>query len=379
MTCTEGIEIDGRIIDRGDCSGPQSARAVLANPRVEAAVLEKARGGILREGLAFDWCDVGIVTNIGEGDHLGLNEILTLEKLAQVKRTVIDSVGTWGTGVLKADDPLTASMAEYCPGPVTYFARDHNDPVIASHRAGGGKAVFVRDGVVILAEGERESPLIPLSRVPLTHGGRIGFQVENVLAASAAAWALGVPLAALSDALVSFVGDSKTTPGRFNVFHHEGSTIVVDYGHNPSALYALGEALNHFPHERRSIVFTVAGDRRDEDIVRQGTIIGDLFDMIVLYEDTCTRGRADGVVVSLMRQGLEDSTRVTETHETRGEINAIDLALNALRPGDLLVIQADTIDQTLRHVQDVLERRVSWTEPVLASAGLNTVSVVYSE
>jgi cyanophycin synthetase len=369
MTCTDGIVVDGRIIDTGDCSGPRSARAVLLNPKVDAAVLETARGGILREGLGFDWCDVGIVTNIAEGDHLGLASIETIEKLAQVKRTVIDAVGNWGTGVLKADDPLTAAMAEYCSGSVTFFARGGADPVLSAHRAKGGRAVFVRDGVVTFAEGATETPVIPLSRVPLTLGGRIGFQVENVLAAAAAAWALGVPLATLCEALAGFTSDPRTTPARFNVFHHGGATIVVDYGHNSSALLALGEAFTHIPHERRTIVFTAAGDRRDVDIVRQGAVVADLFDHVILYEDACRRGRPDGKVTTLLRQGLAVGTRLAGTYETRGELNAIGHALRGLRPGDLLLVQADQVELCLEFVQKQLaqpQQVEAWVETEMA-------------
>jgi cyanophycin synthetase len=363
MTCTDGIVIDGRLIDRGDCSGPQSARAVLMNPRVQAAVLETARGGILREGLGFDVCDVGIVTNIGEGDHLGLAEVETPEKLAQVKRTVIEAVAPWGTGVLNADDPLVSGMPGYCPGSVTFFSRSADSPVIAAHRAKGGRAVFVRDGMLTLAEGALENMLLPVGRVALTLHARIGFQVENVLAATAAAWALELSPATICEALLTFTSDTKTTPGRFNVLHHGGATIIIDYGHNSSALLALGDAIAQLPHERRSIVFAAAGDRRDVDIIRQGTIVGDVFDHVILYEDACNRGRADGVPVGLLRQGLARSTRVSSIYETRGELNAVEHALNGLKPGDLLLIQADTIDLLIAHIERFLQNLPAWTEP----------------
>lgn len=379
MTCTDGIHIDGRRIESGDCSGPRSARAVLLNPKVDAAVLETARGGILREGLGFDFCDVGIVTNIGEGDHLGLSDIDSVEKLAWVKRTVIDAVAPWGAGVLKADDPLVADMAQHCKGSVTFFSRAAGDPVIAAHRAGGGKAVFVRDGVLTLADGEREISLIAVARVALTHHGRVGFQVENVLAATAAAWALGLPFATICDALVSFSSDPRTTPGRFNILHQGGATVIVDYGHNPSALLALGEALTHFPHERRAIVFSVAGDRRDPDITRQGAILGDLFDSVVLFEDACNRGRPDGTTTALLRQGLNEGARVTEIHETRGETNAIDHALRGLKPGDLLIVQADSIMQTLAYVQKSLSNRPTYAEPEPVVQRFEAVTAAFAD
>ena len=366
MTCTEGIHIDGRRIEDGDCSGPRSAKAVLLNPRVTAAALETARGGILREGLGFDLCDVGIVTNIGEGDHLGLNDIETVEKLARVKRSVIDVVAPWGTGVLKADDPLTAEMAGKCPGSVTFFCRDPEHPVVTAHRAGGGKAVILREGLVVLAEGERETPLIFAAKVPLTYHGRVGFQVENVLAAVAAGWGLGLAHSLMCEALTTFVSDPRSTPARFNVLHHQGATVIVDYGHNPSAFLAVGEAITHFPHERRAIVLSAAGDRRDEDIIRQGVIVGDLFDEVILFEDACNRGRADGVITALLRQGLASGSRVSSIKDLHGEEKAVFLALNHLRPGDLLIVQADQVETTVAFVQRTLEHRELEPEPTPA-------------
>jgi len=381
MTCTDGIHIDGRRIEAGDCSGPRSARAVLVNPRVEAAVLETARGGILREGLGFDACDVAVVTNIGEGDHLGLADVGTTEQLARVKRTVVENVAPGGTAVLNADDPLVAAMAPHCPGSVTFFARDGEGPAIAAHLARGGRGVFVRDGVITLADGGRETPLMPVARAAITHHGRVGFQVENVLAATAAAWALGLPFATIAEALLNFSSDPKTTPGRFNVLHHGGASVIVDYGHNPSALLALGDAIAQFPHDRRSIVFSVAGDRRDEDIVRQGAIVGDLFDSVVLYEGECNRGRSDGETVALVRRGLAQGSRVAETVETRGEHKALATALRGLRPGDLLVVQADAVEKTIAFVENFLENRTAsaWAETEATVNRLEAVSVVFAD
>jgi cyanophycin synthetase len=294
------------------------------------------------------------VTNIGEGDHLGLAEIQTVERLAFVKRTIVDAVAPTGAAVLNAADPLVAAMAPHCPGAVIFFARDPAEPVLAAHRARGGKVAYVRNEMVMLAEGDCETPVVPLSKVALTHHGRVGFQVENVLAASAAAWSLKVPVETIAEGLTSFVGDIRHTPGRFNVLHQGGATIILDYGHNSSALLALVDAISQFPHERRSVVFTAAGDRRDADIIRQGEIVGDHFDFIILYEDACRRGRPDGEVTTLIRQGLASSTRVSGTFETRGELNAVENALSGLNPGDLLVIQPDQVELCLSFVQRYL-------------------------
>ncbi|GAC1469953.1 MAG: hypothetical protein NVSMB9_14410 [Isosphaeraceae bacterium] len=230
-----------------------------------------------------------------------------------------------------------------------------------------------------MAEGDRETNLIPVGRIGLTDHGRIGFQVENALCATAAGWALGLSFSLICEALVSFGGDSRTNPGRFNVLHHGGATVIVDYGHNSSSLLALGEALPFFPHERRIIAFSAAGDRRDVDLIRQGEIIGKLFDSVILFEDACNRGRPDGEIVSLLRKGVSHGPRVAEVFETRGEFNAIDEALTRLKPGDLLVVQADQIEQTLNLIQNFFDNRPVWTELAPATDRIDALSVAFSD
>ncbi|HUY32225.1 MAG TPA: cyanophycin synthetase [Pirellulales bacterium] len=368
MTSTDGIFIDGRRIDTGDCSGPQSARAVLLNPKVEAAVLETARGGILREGLGFDRCDVAVVTNIAGGDHLGTGGIDTLEDLAKVKRVPVEAVSSCGTAVLKADDPLVAQMASRCPGSVIFFARSADDPVIAAHRAAGKRAVFVRDDTIVAAEGDHETPLVPLARVPLTHGGRVGFQVENALATAAAGWAVGFAFSEIQSGMESFASKLDQVPGRFNLLEIGDAAVIVDYGHNSSALAALIEVVGQFPHPKRSIVYSAAGDRRDCDLIEQGEMLGAAFDRVVLYEDHYLRGRADGEIMALFRQGLIASPRTVEVLEIRGALKAVEQALELVRPGELLVIQADVIDETVDFIKRYVSRRVPGREIDLAEA-----------
>ncbi|WZO96711.1 cyanophycin synthetase [Isosphaeraceae bacterium EP7] len=355
LTCTDGIYIGTRQVETGDCSGPKSAWSVLLNPAVELAVLETARGGILREGLAFDQCDVAVVTNIGEGDHLGLNWIESTERLAAVKQTIVDSLAEDGTAVLNANDPLVAAMAEKCKGSVLFFALDENQRVLDAHREAGHRVAFVRDGSIILAQGQQtENILISLDDVPMTHGGRVVFQVENVLAAVGAAWASGVDLNSIRSGLESFRADDRQTPGRFNMLHGGGATVILDYGHNPSALMALVEAIGHFPHERRVAVFTAVGDRRDSDIIRLGEVLGQSFDKVILYEDQYTRGRPDGEIVALIKAGMSTCSRVREHSDWRGERAAIDAAIDGLRPGDLVLIQPDSVEESFRYVRDRL-------------------------
>ena len=348
-TGTDGVYINGRRTDTGDCSGPKSARNVLMHPDVDAAVLETARGGILREGLGFDRCQVAIVTNIGEGDHLGMNYINTTAELAAVKRVIVQNVAATGMAVLNAADANVVKMAKSCPGQVTFFAKDINHPVMAKHRAQGKRVIFVDNNKVIAAEGKKEFH-INLQEVPMTAEGTIGFQVENVLGVVGAAWALDIPWETIAEGLSSFVSDASTVPGRFNMFKHRGATIIADYGHNPDAILALSDTISGMPAKQRMVVISGAGDRRDEDLRRQTEILGQSFDHVILYEDQCQRGRADGEVIAIMREGLASSKQVKKVEEFRGEFLAIDKALEQIQEGDICLILVDQVDEALAHI-----------------------------
>ena len=355
LTCTDGIYVEGRRIVAWDCSGPQSARSVLLNPAVDAAVLETARGGIIREGFGFDLCDVAVVTNIGEGDHVGLRGIETLEELAEVKRTVVTVVDPNGAVVLNGSDPLVSAMAGHASAPVTFFSSDPDSPILLDHARAGGRTVSVREGMVIVLEGGEAFPLVAIHRVRPTRDGRVAFQVENALAAAASAWALGIEPGVIADALASFDSDADQVPGRFNVLEHAGATVIVDYAHNPSALRALARALDAFPPGRRTMVYSAAGDRRDVDIVRQGEILGDGFDRVILYEDGANYHRGEGETLALLRQGLAAGRRVAEAVEIRGESAAVDLALDGLARDEVVVIGPESIEETLARVRRRLD------------------------
>jgi len=354
MTNTDGVYVNGRQTDSGDCSGPKSARNVLAHPDVDAAVLETARGGILREGLAFDRCHVAVVTNIGMGDHLGLNYISTVEDLAVLKRVIVQNVATSGTAVLNATDPLVARMAVNCPGDVIFFGLDTHHPIIATHRAQGKRVLFVEDDHIVAMQGQH-SVRIPLSEVPVTRSGAIAFQIENAMASIAAAWAINIPWETICKGLATFVSDIQGVPGRFNVFEYKGATVIADYGHNPDAIKALVQAVTNLPAQKRSVVISGAGDRRDDDIREQTRIIGDAFDEVVLYQDACQRGRVDGEVLKLLRQGLEGAKRTRQVDEIYGEFLAIDKAMERLNQGDLCLILIDQVEEALAHITQRVE------------------------
>lgn len=354
MTNTDGVWVAGRQIDSGDCSGPKSARNVLMHPHVEAAVFETARGGILREGLGFDRCHVAVVTNIGDGDHLGLNYITTVEDLAVVKRVIVRNVAPSGHAVLNAADPVVAAMADKCAGEVIFFAADRHQSVLATHRAQGRRVVFAEGGAIVAAHGAHEERFdlaaVPLVRAPVEGGGTIPFQVENAMAALGAAWALGLDWTVVRRGLASFHTDSSNAPGRFNVMTIRGATVIADYGHNPDAMRALVAAVDAMPAQRRSVVISAAGDRRDQDIREQTQILGAAFDDVILYQDAAQRGRADGEVIALLREGLRGARRVQRVDEIRGEFIAIDTALDRLQPGDLCLVLVDQVDEALAHL-----------------------------
>ncbi|MFT3856185.1 MAG: cyanophycin synthetase [Aquabacterium sp.] len=349
MTNTDGVYVNGRQIDSGDCSGPKSARSVLMHPDVDAAVFETARGGILREGLGFDRCQTAVVTNIGAGDHLGLNYITTVEDLAVLKRVIVMNVAPDGFAVLNAADPIVTAMAPKCPGGIIYFAMDSHNPVLTAHRAQGKRTLCVDGDAIVVSEGNWRESLL-LRDIPITRNGSIGFQVENVMAAIGAAWSSGLDWDTIRRGLASFVNDADNAPGRFNVMDFRGATVIADYGHNPDAMRALVTAVEALPAQRRKVVISGAGDRRDEDIREQTAILGNAFDEFFLFQDACQRGREDGEVLALLREGLSKAQRAQKVLEIRGEFVAIDAALDSLEPGDLCLVLVDQVEEALAHL-----------------------------
>ncbi len=347
MTCTDGVYLNGRRVDDGDCSGPKSGKRVLMNPNIDAAILETARGGIVREGLAFDLCDVAVVTNIGEGDHLGLNNVNTIEQLAKVKRCIVDVVAPTGVAVLNAEDPLVADMAQHCKGGVIFFAHKGDHPLITKNLEQNQRAVFTRDGAIVAAHGKSDFVVLPCSRIPLTHDGKIKFQIENVMAAVAAAWAQGVPLEVIRAGLESFSPSTTGSPTRFNIVQYNQCTLIIDYGHNTSSLKSMLDALANFPNSRRSAVYSAAGDRLDNDMIRQGQMLGHHFDRVILYEGGYCRGRKPGDIVLLFREGLALGARVREKQWFSSWQESVMYVLNTALPDELILIQADIVDEAI--------------------------------
>jgi len=366
LTCTDGIflnreRIDGRD-DTGDGSGPKREAMVLMHPAVEAAVLETDRGGILGEGLGFDRCSVGVVTNVSE-DHLGQDGVETLEQLARVHQVVVEAVDKDGTAVLNAEDPLVVAMKEASAGHVFFFALREDAPVLQAHVAAGGGGVFVKDGWIVLARGHKRTPLVELRRVPFTHGGRFEFQVQNALAATAAAWAEGLPLGVIGQTLTCFDSSPSLTPGRFNRVELLGREIIVDRGHNAGAMRSLCQAVQALEKRRTVMVLGLPGDRRDDELRATAEKTLSFVDEHVLYDLAELRERAPAEVPRLIAGVLPDGApHSIAANEREGFIEA----LRVSRPGDRIVLIADRVDDTLKMIE-ALRRQVEEASGVSVS------------
>jgi cyanophycin synthetase len=347
FTNTSGVYVGGERIYKGDASGPISARMVLGDPTVDVAVLETARGGILREGLGFDRCDVGCVLNVSE-DHLGLKGIDTVEELAAVKSVVTESVSRRGLSVLNGDDPLTLRIARHARGRIAYFSLRGGPDLPAhlqKHVAEGGLAAVleptIRGGELVILEGETRRPVISLDAVPATLGGRARFNVANALAAALISTGLGVPVDSIAAGLASFQSSFDDNPGRLNIHDGHGFKVIVDYAHNPAGLAALGELIGALRPAHASVIgcVSIPGDRRDEDILAVGAAAHELFDHIVFRERPDGRGRRPGEVLGLLRRGaLEAGCSPKRIQSIPGEREAIQASLERARAGDLVVL-----------------------------------------
>jgi len=358
LACSEGLYLDRRLVQKGDRADFDSGTRLLMNRNLDAAVIENDSGVILGQGLAYDRCQVGVVTNIDDADHLGDFDINETERMFNVFRTQVDVVLPTGAAVLNARDPRVVEMAELCDGAVIFFGIDPALPAIAAHLRQDRRAVYVRDGSIVLAQGSREEKLAAVAAIPLTHGGRVAFQVENVLAAVGAAWALDIPVELIRAGIETFDIDQADAPWQFTLFERNGSTVVVDDVHNASALRPLIAAIDQFPSTLRAAVYSAGADRRDEDLIEQGRLLGDAFDRVVLYDDLTVRSkRPAGQARALLRQGLAQGARVKDIQEEPDHGKAIESQLGGIAAGDFVLLQSDeafsgpTIDVVRRWIQ----------------------------
>jgi cyanophycin synthetase len=354
-TTTDGIYINDYKIKSGDCSGPASGTIVLRDPTVDFAVLETARGGLLRSGLCFDQCDVGIITNIAE-DHLGLNDIHTLEDLANVKAVIPRSVKKNGWAVLNAEDDHCLKIAEELSCNLAFFALDQYDERVQKYIHNDALVAVVEGAyITILYEGEKYR-IEEVANIPLTDNGKATFMIANILAASVAAFAWGFSSEQIREALLTFIPGHQMTPGRLNLFEFKNYKVLVDYAHNPHGLLALKVYLDNFNAKRKVGIIAGIGDRRDEDTIELARIAATMFDHIIIRQEHSLRGRTMEEMNELMIKGILSAGKKVTYDLVPEETESIVHAFKMLKKGDLLVALSDGYEAVIKVIEQELEK-----------------------
>ncbi|MEM9450983.1 MAG: cyanophycin synthetase [Cyanobacteria bacterium P01_E01_bin.6] len=352
-TTTDGIYLGDYLVEQGDTTGPQSAQVILQDPTTEIAVLETARGGILRSGLGFDYCDIGVVLNVA-ADHLGIGDIETVEALAHLKSVVVEAVRPDGYAVLNADDPLVSAMAQRVKSNIAYFSMDVNNPVVRSHTQEGGVAAVYENGFISLLKGDWTIRIERAENIPLTMKGRAPFQIANALAASMTAYLQGMDVDAIRHGLLSFEASVNQTPGRMNLIDLERFHVLIDYAHNPASYEALGSFVNNWPGESIGVIGG-PGDRRDEDFVTLGQLSAKIFNRILVKEDDDTRGRPRGNAAELIINGIQQINSAIRHTTILNETEAIRAALKEAPEGSLVVILPETVNRAITLINSYKE------------------------
>jgi len=348
-TTTDGIYINDQLIYAGDCSGPSSAEAVLRDPLVDFAVLECARGGILRSGLGFDKCNISIVTNITE-DHLGLNDINTLEELAKVKSVVPRSTFDDGYAILNADDDTVYSLKEELDCNIALFSIHDNNPRIITHCDKGGWAAIIEKGYFTICKGEWRIRVAKVKEVPLTFEGRATCMIKNILPALLAASISDFDIKLIRKALQAFVPGPELTPGRMNIFDVRDFKVMIDYVHNTDAFKELEEFMKHADAAEKVMIIGCAGDRRDKDIRKMGSFAARIFDKIIIRHDKDGRGRSKEELTQLIMDGINKVKPGAPVQVISDEVEALAFAMEQAHKGTFIVVSTDNIKGSTEYV-----------------------------
>jgi cyanophycin synthetase len=349
-TTTDGVYIQNRLLMSGDCTGPASAEFVLKDPTVNLAVLECARGGLLRAGLGFKKCDIAVVTNVS-ADHLGLKGIHTIEQLAKVKGVVPETVLPDGYAILNADDDLVYDMRRTVNCNVALFSMDENNPRIkALQRLHGITAVY-EDGYVTICRGEWKMRVMKAEHIPITYGGKASFMIQNVLGAVLAAHVQGISIEDIKAALETFIPSASQTPGRLNLFEFKDFTILLDYAHNPSGMLALKQFTDNLEATVKVGIIAGVGDRREEDTNQIGSIAAEMFDEIIIRQDKRLRGKTEEELIKMLHDGIKMVNPNKKTTIIPSEKEAITYAVKNAVKGSLIILCSDVIPDALELVQ----------------------------
>ncbi len=357
-TTSDGVYIQNRLLMTGDCTGPASAEFVLRDPTVNFAVLESARGGLLRAGLGFKHCDIGIVTNVA-ADHLGLKGIHTVEQLAKVKGVIPETVLPEGTAILNADDDLVYAMRKNVECNVALFSLDENNPHIKAIQKRGGLSAIYENGYITICKGEWKMRIIKAVNVPLTYGGKATFMIQNVLPAVLTAYIKGFSLEDMKMSLETFIPSATQTPGRLNLFKFKNFQILVDYAHNPAGMRALKQFVDNLEASVKVGIIAGIGDRRVEDNNEMGSIAAEMFDEVIIRQDKRLRGKTEEELIKMLRDGILKHDANKKTTVIPSEREAILYAVKNAKKGSLIVLSSDVIPDALNLVKELKEKEAN--------------------
>ncbi len=355
FTTSDGIYVGNSMLTKGDTTGPSSAEFILKDPTVEFAVLENARGGILRSGLGFGTCDVGVITNIQE-DHMGISDIHTLEDMARVKAVVVESVKPDGYAVLNADNKYCVNIGKNAHCKVAYFSMHENNPVIKAHCKAGGIAAIYENGYITIRKGDWKFRINKVTNIPLTFNGKVTFMMQNVLAATLATFVYGFKTEDIATNLESFIPSPSLTPGRMNVFHFRDYTVLIDFAHNPDGFKGVHEYLKTVDSHNKIGIITGTGDRRDDDIRELGRLAAQMFDHILIYQDKHLRGRTAENIVDLMIEGILETDPSTSYEYLPKEAEPLQHAFSIATPGSHITALSDVVENAHETLKKYLDR-----------------------
>lgn len=354
-TTSDGIYVQNSMLTKGDTTGPLSAEFILKDPTVEFAVLETARGGILRSGLGFGRCDVAVITNIQE-DHMGLSDINTLKDMANVKGVVARSVKRDGYSVLNADNKYCVGLEKHLDCKIAYFSIDENNPVIVEHCRKGGIAAVYENGYITIKKGDWKFRVEKASHIPLTFGGKVTFMIYNALAATLASYVYGFTIEDIKTSLGTFIPSAAQTPGRMNIFDFREYKVLIDFAHNPDGFRGIKEFLSTVESPYKIGIITGTGDRRDEDIREMGKVSAQMFDHIIIRQDKFLRGRLAEEIVNLLVEGIKSESPDKSYEYIPKEVEALEHALSLAKPGTFITALSDVIDNAIEVVQSYLDK-----------------------
>ncbi len=355
FTTSDGIYVHNHLLEKGDTTGPMSAEFILKDPAVQFAVLETARGGILRSGLGFSRCDIGIITNIQE-DHLGLNDIDTLEDLARVKSVVVNSIKKDGWAVLNAQDEMCVKIASQLDCNVAYFSLDENHPVVKAHCKAGGTAAIYENGFVTIKKGSWKIRVEKVTTIPLTFGGKATFMIANVLAATLAGYLYGFKTEDMKLSLETFRPSAAQIPGRLNIFEFKNFKVMIDFAHNAAGYAAIKDFLSKVDAPHKVGIIAGVGDRRDQDIRDCAALAAQMFDHIIIRQEKHLRGRSEQEIIDLLLEGIRSVDPKKSYEIIPKEIEALKHAISTAQPGTFITALSDVINNAIETVQNYLDK-----------------------